>query len=150
MGNCHLWNSVVNVVGARMKENGTEQAGIGLRFRRSRVRNLAVKQAVLIEVFCDFVHCLQTNSRAVPQPGYTTFLANLPKFIVQELFFHSMLRSQKEKATRRIVWVSHIYHPSEKDRNKFFVRVHKSKTTLESPKRRWEDNIKTDMREITR
>jgi len=92
LGTC---GTLVDVVGGRMKENGTEQAGIGLRFRRSRVRNSAGKLAVLIEVFCDFVHCLQTNSWAVTQPGYTTFLANLSKFIAHELSFHSMLRSRK-------------------------------------------------------
>ena len=67
MGNCHLWNSVVNV-GGRMKENGTQQAGIGLRFRRSRVRNSAGKLAVLIDVFCDFfIACKQIPGQYLNQ-----------------------------------------------------------------------------------
>jgi len=148
MENCHLKSSafLVNVIGARMKENGTEQACTGLRFRRSRVRNSAGKLAVLIEVFCDFAHCKQIPWQYLNQviPASLKIFPNSSS--INYPFIRCYVAENKKQQGGYCGWVIYTNHRRSKERNKFFVKVHKNKKTLERPKRRWEDNIKTNLR----
>jgi hypothetical protein len=51
---------------------------------------------------------------------------------------------------RKMRWAGHLYRMGKKKRNAYGILVGKpdSKRSLGRPKRRWEDNIKMDLREI--